>query len=104
MILLAVSSSRDAVEDSTVKQALALCNWQLAVRKLYDPIDADNKVAAMEEKIRRQLSVAPRTDRDLKRGIHAERAGLWLYSAAINNLQKAKEIGRDKVSQKWVLI
>jgi hypothetical protein len=104
MILLSVSGSRDAVDDSTVKQALALCDWQLAVRKLHDPIDADNKVAAMEVRIRRQLRIAPQTDRNLKRGVHAERAGLWLYSTAINNLEKAKEIRRDKVSQKWVLI
>lgn len=104
MILLAVNELRQEIPEDIVRKATALCDWQLAVRKLHDPIDADNKIAATEEKIRRLLRIDPRTDRDLKRGIHVERFGLWFYDTAIGNLQKAKEIKRDKVSQKWVLI
>ena len=45
-------------------------DWQLAMRKLYDPIDADNEVAKMEERIRRNLRTRAMSIRDLKRSCH----------------------------------
>jgi hypothetical protein len=104
MPLLSVNDDKRIIEDGVVKKVLLLCDWQLRVRQLHDPIDADNKVAATEERIRRLLRVEPRSDRDLKRGVHVERYGLWLWEMAMQNLQKAKEIKQDKVSQKWVLL
>jgi hypothetical protein len=51
----------------------------------------------MEEKIRRVLRVKGTiTERELKRNIHAERSGLWIYSAAVKNLGIAGEVEWDK--------
>jgi hypothetical protein len=46
----------------TFNKLIKLCDWQLAVRKLHDLIDADNKIAKMEEKIRRVLSNGPKKE------------------------------------------
>jgi hypothetical protein len=104
MPLLSVNDNKHIIEDDVVKKVLLLCDWQLRVRQLHDPIDADNKVAAMEEKMRRLLRTGPKSERDLKRGVHVERSGLWFYETAIKNLQAAGEIKRDKVSQQWALL
>jgi hypothetical protein len=82
-------------------RAIELCNWQLEVRKLFDPIDADSGIAAMEQKIMRLIKKQPTSDRDLKLGTNAYRAGLWFYDTALKNLRKAKEITFDKKSGAW---
>ena len=55
MPLLAVNDMKTAIDVETVRKAIFLCDWQLEVRKLHDPIDADNALAKMEEKIRRTV-------------------------------------------------
>jgi hypothetical protein len=75
-------------------------DWQLKVRQQHDPIDADNKMAAVEAGIRRALRSGSKTDRDLKRAVHAERTGIWFFDTAVKNLQRAGEIVFDK---KWKL-
>lgn len=104
MSLLAVNELKREVDEETVRQAIALSDWQLKVRQLYDPVDADNKVARLEESIRRVLSQGPRSDRDLKRYCHAHRAGLWFYNAAMNNLMRADEIRKTLGTNCWELI
>jgi hypothetical protein len=47
--------SKGFLYEGIVKKTIALVNWQLEVRKELDPVDADNTIAKMEEKIRRQL-------------------------------------------------
>jgi hypothetical protein len=103
MLLLAANEGKDVVDAEIVKKAIVLADWQLEVRKELDPIDADNAVAKMEEKIRRQLRKAPLSTRDLKRGVHANRAGTWTYDNAIKNLQKSREVAWDKKTQTWGL-
>ena len=74
---------------------MSLCDWQLLVRSLYDPIDADNGIAKMEEKIRRQLAMGPKTERQLKQNTNAHRSGIWFFETARKNLERAKEIVWD---------
>jgi len=94
MILLAVNQLKSAVDVETVNQAIALCDWQLRARKLHDPIDADNAIAKMEEKIRRVLSACGTLkDYELKQKVNANRAGLKVYQFAMQNLKAAQEIG-----------
>jgi hypothetical protein len=102
MALLAVNELKTEVDMDTVKQALAICDWQLEVRQVHDPIDADNATAKMEEKIRRVLGRGPRTDRELKQYVHAKKAGLWVYGRAKKNLLNANEIQWNKRTKRYV--
>lgn len=97
MILLAISEGKGEIDIGIIDKVIRLMNWQLEVRKLHDPIDADGQTAKMEEKIRRTLrSKGPLTERELKRYAHVERSGLWVFKMATNNLHDAKEIRWNK--------
>ena len=104
MALLAANEMRPEVDEEIVQKACALCNWQLAVRQTFDPIDADSAVARMEQKITRLLTnKGPMSDRDVKRGTNANRAGLWTYQTAMANLKRAQEVHRDPKTKQWAL-
>ncbi len=103
MILLAVNNLKTEVDTETVSGVIALCDWQLEVRKQYDPIDSDNVVAIIEEKIRRTLRKRPQTERELKQNTNAHRDGLWLFGQALKNLSNAHEIKWQKSDKKWNL-
>lgn len=103
MALLAVNEMEHEISESIVKKALSLCDWQLQIRKQYDPIDADNAIARMEESIRRLLRQRAHRERDLKRGVHVERSGIWTFDTAIENLRKAGEVQWNKESKLWIL-
>ena len=77
-------------------KVVALLNYQLAARREVDPIDADNDIARLEERIRRSLKNGPLSKRDLERKCNKNRVGNWLWNMAILNLQKAGEIGIGK--------
>jgi hypothetical protein len=104
MPLLAINDQKTVVDVEIVEKVTQLMNWQLEMRKLHDPIDADNTVAQMEERIRRNLSSRPMSNRDLKRYCHIERFGIWFFDTAIKNLTKAKEITWDKKIETWRLL
>lgn len=104
MSLLAVNDLKTHIDVETVRKVIALCDWQLEVRKNYDPIDADNKVAKIEEKIRRVLRHKPLKENQLKQRVNANRSGLWLFEMAKKNLEKANEIVLDRISKKWSLV
>ena len=92
MPLMAINEGKTQVDSETVTKVLDLVDWQLGVRRLHDPIDADNEIARMEEKIRRNLEGGELTERDLKRNTNYKRSGLWVFQNAIENLEKAREI------------
>ena len=92
MPLLAVCEFKEEIDADLTERVTTLMNWQLEMRRELDPVDADNAVARMEEKIRRILTSGDKTDRDLRRATHADRAGLWVFSAAKRNLRQAGEI------------
>lgn len=87
-----------------MRNAIDLCNWQLKVRKIHDPIDADNKIAKMEEKMRRQLSSGSKKERVLKQHVNANRSGIWVFDTAKKNLVRAKEIALSRKSNEWRLV
>jgi hypothetical protein len=104
MILIAINERRDRIDVNIISKVLKLMDWQLEVRRMHDPIDADGKTAAMEEKIRRLLQAkGPLSERDLKRHTHVERTGLWVYAMAMKNLQISREIQWLKNDKRWVL-
>jgi hypothetical protein len=96
MILLAVNGLKTTVDLDVVQYATELADWQLEIRKEYDPIDADNMIAKLEEKIRRALRNGAMRERDLMRKIHAHRSGRWAYDRAKNILIKTEEVQWDK--------
>jgi len=103
MILLAVNAGKVEVDEGITQDVIDLMNWQLQARRLHDPIDADSNIAKIEEKIRRTLTTGPRTDRDLKRTLHYNRIGTWVFSNAIRNLTNSNEIIFDKKANTWGL-
>jgi hypothetical protein len=92
--LIAANDMKEIVDVETVEKVIELCNWQLRVRKLYDPIDANNEVAKMESRIKRELTFKPLTNRELQRATTAHRSGLWCFGMALKNLQHAGQVDR----------
>jgi hypothetical protein len=93
MGLIALTTDKDSIDLETVRTVTAILDYELRVRILTDPIDADNTISKLEEKIRRALDVrGPLSKRDLRRHTHADRAGLWAFESAIKNLTNAGDI------------
>jgi len=95
MILLAVNGMQATITPEIAKKTVALLDYQLAARRFADPIDADNYLAKVEEKIRRLLTNGPLQKRDLEKHGHKHRVGSWLWSMAIKNLITGGEISFD---------
>jgi hypothetical protein len=91
--LFALTSDKDSIDSATVRRVTDVLDYELRLRMLTDPIDADGKIARLEEKIRRVLRTkGPQSNRDLRRMVHADREGIWAYGQAIKNLVKAGDI------------
>jgi len=104
MALLAVNDLKTEVDEETARKVIALCDHQYRVRQLHDPVDADNEVAKMEEKIRRALRAKGELGEwSLKKILHTERTGLWAYTAAMKNLHNARELGFNKTDRRYFL-
>lgn len=96
MILFSVNDSKDEVDLETVQKVITLMDYELKLRNECDPIDADNKIAAMEERLRRIIQTGPADIQTLKKRAHYERSGLWVFDTAMKNLQKGREMVWDK--------
>jgi len=105
MQLLAVNEQKDIIDVDIVEKAITLMDWQLNVRQLYSPIDADNEMAKMEGNILKQLDKrGMMSNRELYQYTHADRKGTWIFNTAKNNLEKNKDIEYDKINKTWNLI
>jgi hypothetical protein len=97
LLLLAATTGREEIDEDLAERVVALLRWQLEVRREVDPVDAENRIAAMEEKIRRALKRGALRERDLMRMVHYDRAGIWTFEAALENLaQRSREVVRDR--------
>jgi hypothetical protein len=93
MPLLALSSCKETVDLEVVRNVIAILDYELSVRAVYDPIDADNAIAKMEINIRRQLQRrGALRDRELRKYTNAHRSGDWCFRTALKNLQGAGEV------------
>jgi len=105
MVLLAATSGRTIVDAIVAEAVIALLGYQLEVRRECDPVDAENSIAAMEEKIRRALTRGSMKRRELQRKVHSERWGLWVWNTATMNLIRAGEIQHDRATDTfWLLL
>jgi putative DNA primase/helicase len=96
MVLLAVNEMKRSITPEIAGKTISLLKYQLSARKFADPIDADNAIARVEEKIRRALiSGNPVRKRDLERTCSKNRHGNWIWNAAIKNLRGSGEVGYD---------
>jgi len=87
LALIALTTDKDIIDDETVRTVVAILDYELKIRTVTDPIDADNKIAALEEKIRRQLGQrGSLSERDLRQRTHGDRNGIWAFQAAKRNL------------------
>lgn len=95
--LVALITDKDSIDLETVNTVRAILNYELNVRIVTDPVDADGKISKLEEKIRRSLQAkGPLSRRNLRRATHADREGLWAFDQAIKNLERAGDITVNK--------
>ena len=83
------------MDEDIVAAVVAPLRYQLDVRRECDPVDAENTIAVLEEKIRRTLARGAVKGRDLKRRVNYQRFGLWVWNTAVANLIAAGEVERD---------
>lgn len=93
MILFAINAMKFEIDEEIVKKVITLCDWQTEVRMLHDPVDADNKIAELEEKIRRNLKKrGDLTQREIRQWTKADRQGTWILETALKNLERIGDI------------
>jgi hypothetical protein len=103
MVLLAATTEKAEIDEEIVTAVIALLRYQLDVRRELDPVDAENAIATLEEKIRRQLARGPLKDRELQRKLSYHRYGLWAWKTAVANLVAAGEIRYDAKAHLYAL-
>ena len=96
MVLLTATTGRTEVDEEIMGAVLALLRYQLDARRECDPVDCDNAVATLEERIRRSLARGGMRARDLQRKLHTERVGVWMWKTAVQNLLGARELKWDQ--------
>jgi hypothetical protein len=96
MVLLAASSGRDVVDEAVMTAVLALLRYELDARRECDPVNAENTIATLEERIRRALARGAVGGWELKKRLHSERVGVWMWLTAIENLRKTGELTWDR--------
>ena len=103
MILMAINDGKQMIDAEVVEKVIQLCDWQLDIRKSLSPIDGDNAAAILEEKIRRALATkGDLTRRELAQYVNANRAGIWLFDTALNNLIKVEEVVKGECGKTLV--
>lgn len=101
MPLIAINDRRRDIDLEVVEKVIALLDYELAVRREADPIDADNRIAALEERIRRVVTNGPIRKRDLERKVNKTRVGRWAWKRAIANLVEDHEITWNRKENRY---
>jgi len=104
MLLLTVCRGTVEIDVSTVQDAIKMAIWQHTVRKQFDPLDADNEMARVENRIRRALITGPKTQRELQQVTNARRSGLWIWRTALENLRLNSEVTYDTANKKYSVV
>ena len=96
MPILTATMDKLAVDDEVIIAVVALLDYEFNVRKELQPIDADNAVAKMEQKIVRILDIhGPLTRRDLVKYCNAHRTGEWIFRTSLENMMGVKVVAFD---------
>jgi Protein of unknown function (DUF3987) len=93
LALIALTTDKDEIDLDTVATVCRILDYELAIRILTDPIDADGTIARLEESIRRNLGVkGPLTKNELRQCTSADKYGIWAFEQALKNLQGVGDI------------
>jgi hypothetical protein len=100
MILFCGNEDEARVTPDIAERVVSLLEWQRKVREENDVIDAEGKIAKMEEGIRRALKKTPGgiARRELQRTTNYSRAGIYVWDKAVENLCK-EEVFYDSKRQ-----
>jgi hypothetical protein len=101
MSILTHTCDKQIVDLPVIEAVLLILDYEFRVRKLTDPIDAENVIAKLEMKIINvlQSSGGGLWDRNLKRACHASRYGNWCFERAVDSLIKAGDLARKFLTQ-----
>jgi len=106
MPLLALNEGETTVTRPIVEKVIEILDWQKGVREQLDPIDADNSIAIMEEKIRRVLKRGPLGLRELQKRTNAHRVGSFIFNKALSNLSSGRlpEVRYIPANKTWEIV
>jgi len=96
IVLLTINEHQNQVTADIVQKVIDLLSWQLEVRKLQDPIDAETLIAKIEGIIKRALIQGPLSKRELERKCNKSRYGQFYWDATKNGLIKGNQMGWDE--------
>jgi hypothetical protein len=104
MLLIALNDESDMVTESAARKTVALLRYQVRARRQADPIDADSKIAKLEENIRRVLEGNPLSKERLAQRCNKRRVGIWIWNQSLSNLIKSGEVEYDSVERVYKLL
>jgi hypothetical protein len=105
LALIAFTTDKKEVDLECVNWVTSILDYELNLRQLTDPINADNTIAKLEEAIRRTLrTVGPMRKRELRLKVHADRYGIWAFDRALANLKQVSDIAGDGNSKAYDLV
>jgi hypothetical protein len=94
--LIALTTDKKQIDLETVNVVTRILTYELELRILTDPVDADDRIARLEQRIRRQLKARKRlTVRELRRHTNADRAGIWAFTRALKNVCDVGDVVRN---------
>lgn len=97
--LIALCEGKWRIDKESFDKALKIGEWQIVVRKLLKPIDAENVYAEIEQRILKALenTKLPLTDRDIDRKTKIiTRKGRKYYTQGRSNLIRSGEVIKVK--------
>lgn len=93
MPIMTATTDKTQVDTEIIMAVTAILDYELQVRKELQPIDADNAVAKVEQKLVRTLDIhGPLDRRNLARYVHAHRCGEWIFRTALENMMNVKVV------------
>jgi hypothetical protein len=98
MPLLALTTDKQSVDSDTVMLVMGILDYELSIRMATDPLKVDNKIAEVQEKIRRVLK---RNEGGLTRSMiskltNSKRVGTEIFKKALDGLLREGEVHTDK--------
>jgi hypothetical protein len=101
MMLFCINDGKYEIDCDSVLKAIMFCDWQHKVRQELTPVEADNAVAKLEQKMRQKLEGKKLSRNELARATNGYRSGIWYFEKAIENLIGAGEVEYSKSTKKY---
>ncbi|MFX0201589.1 MAG: DUF3987 domain-containing protein [Candidatus Hodarchaeota archaeon] len=100
-----IERDRFTIGADTMRRIIDILKYEQITREECDPIDSDNRIAALEERIRRQLkNRGPLSKRELRRHVHGDRFGIWMFNRALCNLLSEADVKFNSKTKNYELI